>query len=249
MDASSDWGIEVNQTYCQQDYTPLIYWQLEDIRCNWKQAEKNDDIGKGGNWKYLPEMEQEKMSCVTHEKRTDRTKEDNKIADLKPIKSVDIDNTYRFLGVLENTKQDDKQAARTYIKRLPIIWSRPLSDNSKVIASNQYSLPVLTYSCGHRLGLLQWSNNLTEKQERLSWRMEETTRRVQMQFSTRQYGGRGLKSVENEYKNIKIKETVKLYSNADLTMAAVRSFKELAVQKGQHSIIKDATKCEDELGL
>ena len=70
-----------------------------------------------------------------------------------------------------------------------------------------------------------------------------------MQFSTRQYGGRGLKSVENEYKNIKIKETVKLYSNADLTMAAVRSFKELAVQKGQHSIIKDATKCEDELGL
>ena len=54
---------------------------------------------------------------------------------------------------------------------------------------------------------------------------------------------------ENEYKNIKIKEAVKLYSIADPTMAAVRSFEELAVQKGCHSIIKDVTKYADELGL
>ena len=48
--------------------------------------------------------------------------------------------------------------------------------------------------------------------------------------------------MENEYKNTKIKATVKLYCNADPTMAAVRSFEELAVQNGRHSIIKDAKK-------
>ena len=32
-----------------------------------------------------------------------------KIADLKPIKSLDEHNTYKFLGVFENTKQEDKQ--------------------------------------------------------------------------------------------------------------------------------------------
>ena len=34
---------------------------------------------------------------------------------------------------------------------------------------------------------------------------------------SRKLGGRGLKSVENEYKNTKIKEAVKLYCNADPT--------------------------------
>ena len=66
---------------------------------------------------------------------------------------------------------------------------------------------------------------------------------------SRKLGGRGLKSVENEYKNTKIKAAVKLYCNADPTMAAVRSFEELAVQNGRHSIIKDAKKYAEELDL
>ena len=53
----------------------------------------------------------------------------------------------------------------------------------------------------------------------------------------------------NEYKNTKIKAAVKLYCNADPTMAAVRLFEELAVQSGRHSIIKDAKKYAEELGL
>ena len=39
----------------------------------------------------------------------------------------------------------------------------------------------------------------------------------------------------------------KLYCNADPTIAAVRSFEELAVQNGRHSIIKDAKKYPEEL--
>ena len=68
-------------------------------------------------------------------------------------------------------------------------------------------------------------------------------------YMPRKLGGRGLKSVENEYKNTKIKAAVKLYCNADPTMAAVRSFEELAVQNGHHSIIKDTKKYAEELDL
>ena len=66
---------------------------------------------------------------------------------------------------------------------------------------------------------------------------------------SRKLGGRGLKSVENEYKNTKIKAAVKFYCNADPTMAAVRSFEEPVVQNGRHSIIKDAKKYAEELDL
>ena len=46
-----------------------------------------------------------------------------------------------------------------------------------------------------------------------------------------------------------IKAAGKLYCNADPTIAAVRSFEELAVQNGRHSIIKDAKKYPEELDL
>ena len=93
----------------------------------------------------------EKKCAVIHVNRgqVEQGSGDMKIADLKPIKSLDQHNTYKFLGVFENTKQEDKQvleaAAKTYLQWLSIIWSSPLSDHAKVVASNQYALPVLTY--------------------------------------------------------------------------------------------------------
>ena len=59
------------------------------------------------------------------------------------------ENTYKFLGVLENSEQEDKlaleNASKEYLRRLAIIWSSPLSNQSKVVACNQYALPVLSY--------------------------------------------------------------------------------------------------------
>ena len=66
---------------------------------------------------------------------------------------------------------------------------------------------------------------------------------------SRKLGGRGLKSMENEYKNTKVKAAVKLYCHADPTMAAVRSFEELAVQNVRYSIIKDAKTYAEELDV
>ena len=93
----------------------------------------------------------EKRCAVIHVKRgqVEQGSGDMKIADLKPIKSLDRHNTYKLLGVSENTKQEDKQvleaAAKTYLQRLSIIWPSPLSDHAKVVASKEYALPVLTY--------------------------------------------------------------------------------------------------------
>ena len=93
----------------------------------------------------------EKRCAVIHVKRgqVEQGSGDMKIADLKPIKSLDRHNTYKLLGVSENTKQEDKQvleaAAKTYLQRLSIIWSSPLSDHAKVVASKEYALPVVTY--------------------------------------------------------------------------------------------------------
>ena len=68
-------------------------------------------------------------------------------------------------------------------------------------------------------------------------------------YMSRKLDGRGLRSVENEYKNTKINAAVKFYCSADPTMGAVRSFEELTVQNGRHSIIKHAKKCAEELDL
>ena len=75
-----------------------------------------------------------------------------KIPDLKTNKSLDQHNTYHFLGVFENTKQEDKQvletAAKTYLQRLSIRWSGLANCQimqTEVVASNQKALPVLSY--------------------------------------------------------------------------------------------------------
>ena len=72
-----------------------------------------------------------------------------KISEQQFIKSLTDDSQDKFRGVLEGVKQEDslvlESAARVYVQRLSIIWSRPLSDHHKVVAINQFALPVLVY--------------------------------------------------------------------------------------------------------
>lgn len=56
----------------------------------------------------------------------------------------------KFLGVLEGLKQEQQMqflqcAAKSYLQRMPLIWTSPLSDYNRIIASNTYTLPVLAY--------------------------------------------------------------------------------------------------------
>ena len=68
-------------------------------------------------------------------------------------------------------------------------------------------------------------------------------------YLPRKVGGRGLKSVENEYKLTKIKTAVNLCQNRDPTVKVVREFEERAAESGHHSLLKDAIKYAKELDL
>ena len=68
-------------------------------------------------------------------------------------------------------------------------------------------------------------------------------------YMSRKCGGRGLISVETTYKDIKIKAAMKLYCNPDPSMEAVKMFEEKSVKGGRHSVIKDASRYDRELGL
>ena len=69
--------------------------------------------------------------------------EDLKIDNAKAISSLEEGGSYKFLGALENVKQEDRivlqNAAKVYLQRLSIIWSSPLLDYHIVAASNQYA--------------------------------------------------------------------------------------------------------------
>ena len=61
-------------------------------------------------------------------------------------------------------------------------------------------------------------------------------------------GGRGLHSVEREYKLTKIKAAMKLCQNMDPSMRTVQQFEKRVVEKGHTSLMKEAHKFAEELG-
>ena len=79
----------------------------------------------------------EKKCNTCKEGQVEQDGGDMKIANLKPIKSLDKDSTYKFLGGSENIKQEHKQeldvTTKRYLQRLSVILSIPLSDHSKVV--------------------------------------------------------------------------------------------------------------------
>ena len=114
-----------------------------------------------------------------------------------------------------------------------------LSDYHKVVANNQSALPVLVY--------FMWTQvwPITELQ-----RLDRESRKIKVEnggkhplgtsdllYLPRKVGGRGLKSIEAEYKLTKVKAAVRLYNNSDPTMQLVRQFEEKARRTGRHSLI------------
>ena len=68
-------------------------------------------------------------------------------------------------------------------------------------------------------------------------------------YLARGKGGRGLRSVEREYKLTKIKAAIKLCQNMNPSMKTVQQFEERAVEKGRTSLMKEGHKFTEELGM
>ena len=160
------------------------------------------------------------------------------------ILTLEDGQQYKFLGVLESLRQEERIvlrcAAREYLRRLSVIWSSPLSDYHRVIASNQFALPPMSY--------FMWTQHwpITELRQ-----VDRDARKIvtegggkhpcgttSLLYLPRDKGGRGLRSVETEYKETKVKAAVKLYHNRDPAMKMVREFEEQAESKGYQSMTK-----------
>ena len=110
--------------------------------------------------------------------------------------------------------------------RLSVIWSSPLSDYHRVIASNQFALPAMAY--------FMWTQHWPATELR---QVDRDARKIvtegggkhpcgttSLLYLPRDKGGRGLRSVETDVKETKVKAAVKLYQNRDLAMKMVREF-------------------------
>ena len=116
--------------------------------------------------------------------------------------------------MLETLRQEEKIvlrcAAREYLRRLSVIWSSPLSDYHRVIASNQFALPAMSY--------FMWTQHwpITELRQ-----VDRDARKIvtegggkhscgttSLLYLPRDKGARGLCSVETEYKETKVKAAV-----------------------------------------
>ena len=99
---------------------------------------------------------------------------------------------------------------------LSITWSSPLSDHAKVVASNQYALLALTYLMWTQTWPIGNIQQLDREGRKIIVKNggNHPKGSTAILYMYRKLSGRGLKSVENEYKNTKIKAAVKLYCNA-----------------------------------
>ena len=64
------------------------------------------------------------------------------------VETLESEDLYKFLGVLENEKHDTDRLVKiikdTIVKRSSVVWSSPLSDYHKVHATNIFVLSCLT---------------------------------------------------------------------------------------------------------
>ena len=137
------------------------------------------------------------------------------------------------------------------MRRLSVIWSSPLSDYHRVIASNQFALPAMAYF----LWTQHWPATELRQVDRDARKIvtegggKHPCGTTSLLYLPRDKGGRGLRSVETEYKETKVKAAVKLYQNRDLAMKMVREFEEQAEIKGYQSMTKESGKYAEEYGL
>ena len=191
----------------------------------------------------------ERKCAVVHVKRGClQESPDMRCGEQELVKSLKEDSQYKFLRVLENIRQEDnlavENAARVYLQRMSVIWSSPLSDYYKVVASNQLALPVLAYFMWTQVWPIAELQRLDRESRKIIVENggKHSSASSDLLYLSGRLGGRGLKSIESEYKITKIKLATRLYANADPTMGLVRRFEEKAERTGRRSLVKDAQK-------
>ena len=171
------------------------------------------------------------------------------------IASLKEGEQYTFSGVLERLKQEDtmalKIAAKKYIQPVSVIWSCPLSDWNKVKSTIELALSSFMYLMWIQTWPLAELRQIDRRVRKImvaNGGRHPTSSNATL-YLPRSIGGRGLRSVEQEYKLTKIKAALEMYENPDPTIGIVRMFDKKASERGHQCFAKDAVTFARELDL
>ena len=200
--------------------------------------EKMKDIGLEWN-------EKKSKYLIIKRGEVDVTQGDLKLQDGSKIKSLKNEEVYKFLGIPENEVHDITNIVDSLMdlikKRASVIWSSPLSDHNKVVATN-----IFVHSC---VEYFMWTEkiNLTDLRK-----MDQIIRDIlnkqnakynlqinESLYLPRSKGGRGLKQFEMTYKTLRIKSAIKIVTENEPRMKIVKAFDDVQRKTSRSSILKD----------
>ena len=162
------------------------------------------------------------------------------------IQIMSKDDHYKFLGMVENSKQLDELITQTlsqeYIHRLSVIWTSNISIPRKIRATNTFAIPLLQYSF--------WTCTWTlEKLKQLDCKTREVINKnsgrnkkssVAMTYLSYDQGGYNLSELEMVYKLSKIKIAHHIATSTDQRIKLVRKFQDWKEHRGFTSANKMA---------
>ena len=142
-----------------------------------------------------------------------------KLNDSTTIRSVDKNRPYKFLGIYEHLGQDEirirEGASKEFLQRVWLIWSSPQATNTFAMSALSYFMTTTEWTIYEVQELdRQVRKILTDNKGR------HPCASVHLMYLPRSIGGRGLKSVEQEYKELKIKTAFHLYTSTDQAVKA-----------------------------
>ena len=179
-----------------------------------------------------------------------RGKRDNSVKtitldDNSTLKAIEYETTYKFLGIPEAeqhvTKDVISHLTMQVKQRSSVIWSSPLSEYNKVLATNVFVLsPALYFMWTEKMKMEDLRNLDILVREAMN--TNKAKYKLQMNaslFLSRSKGGRGLKSFEMTYKEIKVKAAIRLITEKEDRMVTVKQFDLNRKNKHRSSLIKD----------
>ena len=178
--------------------------------------------------------------------RVDTSEGDLILTDGSVLKCLEDEELYKFLGIPENELHNVKNIVESLQevvrKRCNVVWTSPLSDFNKVVATNIFVQSSVEY--------FMWTQNITltdirKMDEIIRDSMNNSNAKYKLQMNSHLYlprikGGRGLRNLEMTYKCTKIKAAMKIVADTDPRMKLVKRFDILRMEKKRKSIINDA---------
>ena len=163
------------------------------------------------------------------------------------IESLKEGESYKYMGVPQSDRATatvslTKWLMKTVKQRSYIIWSSDLSDFNKVVACNIFVNSCVEYyfwTQRFTINALQEMDRSVRKAMNI-WGGKHTNLMNSALYLPRSKGGRGLRSIERMYKEVKVKLAIKVLHDTDRRMNLVKRFHMNCMTENHFSIFKDA---------